>query len=74
MRITPRAQPHQKGSSVLIILVLLACMAMWIAINTSNLHVLREEMKRIEKQQKSRPRSAGLKARHVIAWGEARSA
>jgi hypothetical protein len=39
---------------VLIILVLLACMAMWIAINTSNLHVLNEELKHIEKQQKKR--------------------
>lgn len=45
---------HQRGSTVLIILFLLGCMAMLITINTSNLHVLKQELKRIEKQQKTR--------------------
>jgi len=46
--------PRQHGSTVLIILFLLGCMAMLITINTSNLHVLKQELKRIEKQQKAR--------------------
>ena len=46
--------PRQQGSSVLLILVLLACMAMLITINTSNLHVLKQELKRIDKRQQQK--------------------
>jgi type II secretory pathway component PulK len=45
---------RRRGSSVLVILVLLACMAMLITANTSALHVLKQELKRIDKQQQKK--------------------
>ncbi|MEY2408297.1 MAG: hypothetical protein QOF48_967 [Verrucomicrobiota bacterium] len=45
---------RQNGSSVLVILVLLACMVMLISANTSTLHTLRQELKRIDKEQQKK--------------------
>lgn len=45
---------RQRGSSVLIILVLMACMAMLITANTSTLHALKQELKLIDRQQQKK--------------------
>ena len=45
---------RRRGSSVLVILVLMAFLVMWIASNTSTLHVLKQELKRIDRQQQKK--------------------
>lgn len=44
-------QPKQSGSAVLIVLVLLACLAVFLAANSSALHSLKRELKLIEERQ-----------------------
>ena len=51
----------QRGSSVLIILVLLACMAIILAANSATLHSLKQELKLIDQHQQKK---YGPSARH----------
>ncbi len=43
-----------RGSAVLIILVLLACMAIMLAANSAMLHSLKQELKLIDQQQQKK--------------------
>ena len=45
---------HQRGSSILVVLVLLACMVLLISANTSTLHTLQRELKLIDAQQQKK--------------------
>ena len=59
---TPDRQPAAaRGSAVLIILVLLACMAIILAANSAMLHSLNQELKLIDQQQQKK---YGPGARH----------
>jgi len=49
------------GSTVLIIMALLACMVLLLAANTTTLHVLKQELKQIDEQQQ---RKYGQSAPH----------
>ena len=49
---------HQRGSSILVVLVLLACMVLLISANTSTLHTLQRELKLIDAQQQKKYTSA----------------
>ena len=51
----------QRGSAILIILVLLACMAIILAANSAMLHSLNQELKLIDQQQQKK---YGPGARH----------
>ena len=44
----------QRGSSVLIVLTLLACMAIIIVANSTTLHLLKEEIKLTDKHQQAK--------------------
>ena len=52
---------RQRGSSVLIILVLLACMILFAAANSLTLHALKQELKLIDLHQQKK---YGQSARH----------
>ena len=56
-----RFRARRRGSSVLIILVFLTCMAVILAANSTALSLLKQELKRIDRQQQQK---YGQGARH----------
>lgn len=50
----PRRHRNSRGSTVLIIIVLLACMAMILAVNSTALALLKQELKAMDRQQQQK--------------------
>lgn len=46
-----RQDRARRGSAVLVVMILLACLALFIMANASALHTLKQELKLIEQQQ-----------------------